>query len=79
MNANISSPEGTQVRTADQVRADFDRRGLTIATWARANGFRAKAVQQVLSRPTAGRFGVAHRIAVALGLKNGVVEPQDAA
>ena len=55
--------------TPEQVRARFFARGETFAEWARKNGFSREAVSAVLNGTNKGRFGTAHEIAVALGLK----------
>ena len=49
--------------------------GLTAAAWARANNFPVRVVQELLRDRAKGNYGVAHDIAVALGIKEG--EPTD--
>ena len=61
------------VKTAQQVRAEFREAGVTVAEWARANGFERMTVVDVLHGRRAGNYGEAHRVAVALGLKAGRV------
>ena len=61
------------VRTPAEVRQEFARRGLSIASWARAHGFFAPLVYQVLSQKKLATRGECHRIAVALTLKDGEV------
>jgi len=58
------------LRTPKQVRDEFSRRGLSIASWARENGFPPPLVYRVLSGVKPQR-GLTHDIAVALGLKEG--------
>lgn len=65
----ISSP----LRTPDEVRADFDRQGMTVAQFARDHGLNQATVYQVLSGQKKGRRGEAHRAAVLLGLKAGEI------
>ncbi|GIX37998.1 MAG: DNA-binding protein [Silanimonas sp.] len=68
------------LRTPAEVRADFERRGQSIRAWARAHGLLPETVYQVLSGAKRGRRGEAHRAAVLLGLKDGVIErPESAA
>lgn len=55
------------------VRAEFNEAGITIAGWARANGFARMTVVDVLLGRRDGHYGEAHRVAVALGLKKGCV------
>lgn len=62
------------IRTPEEVRAEFDRLGMTVADFARRHGFRNPGiVYQVLSGEKKGRRGEAHRAAVLLGLKQGIV------
>lgn len=61
-------------KTPAQVRQDFDRRGQSIQGWAKAHGLNPNTVYQVLKGEKKGRRGEAHRAAVLLGLKDGVVE-----
>ena len=65
---------GKQLRTIAEVRADFDRRGLTIREWSRRNGLCDRIVREVLRGRFQGKYGAAHKAAVLLGLKDGVVE-----
>lgn len=62
------------LRTAQEVKKDFERRGITINQWARENGFWPAQVHQLLTGKSKGRYGAAHRIAVRLGMKDGVEE-----
>ncbi len=62
-----------KIKTREQVREEFDRKGITIAKWARENEFSEPMVYQVLSGKKKGRRGSAHNIAIALGIKDGVL------
>jgi gp16 family phage-associated protein len=64
-------------KTRKQARTDFDRRGISIASWARENDFSEHLVYQVLSGAKKGRRGAAHNIAVALGIKEGVANTSE--
>jgi gp16 family phage-associated protein len=64
------------LRTANEVKADFDAKGISVAEWSRTHGFRSGIVYQVLSGDKKGRRGEAHRAAVLLGLKRGIVIDQ---
>ena len=57
----------------EQVRQQFKDAGISVAEWARANGFTRVTVVDVLHGRTVGHRGEGHRVAVALGLKQGVV------
>lgn len=47
--------------------------GISLSEWARAHGFSAPLVYQVLSGKRKGVRGESHRIAVALQLKDGSI------
>lgn len=55
------------------LRDRFKQAGVTISAWAKANGFTRMAVVDVLRGKRVGRYGECHRVAVALGLKDGKV------
>ena len=61
-------------KTVDEVRADLDRRGKSIREWAREHGISDRIVYAVLHGRFKGRRGQAHKAAVLLGLKDGIVE-----
>lgn len=60
-------------KTPEQVKAEFERTGISIAKWAEAQGFDRYTVYGVLSGRHKGSRGKTHQIAVALGLKKGVI------
>ena len=60
-------------RTAQQVRDEFRRKGISIGSWADANGFSRASVNQVLTGRNAASVGIGHKIAVLLGLKDGEI------
>lgn len=64
--------------SAAEVKADFERNGISVAAWAKANGFHRGAVYAVLAGRCKAKYGAAHAIAVALGLKTGTVVTTDA-
>jgi len=57
-------------------RARFNRVGYTIPQFARELGVHPEMVRRVLWGTIAGKRGQAHKIAVALGLKDGVIVPE---
>ena len=65
--------ESRTIRTPQEVRSEWNRVGMTQAEWARRNGFKESTVSQVLSGKCACSRGVGHRIAVMLGIKDGVI------
>jgi gp16 family phage-associated protein len=57
------------VKTPEQVKAEFARQGITTTGWARDHGFPPREVILVLNGYYKCNYGRAHKIAVALGLK----------
>lgn len=63
------------MRTSQEVRSELQKRGLSIADWARQNGLTPELVHQVLNSNKIPVRGKSHQIAVKLGLKDGIIEP----
>lgn len=61
------------LRTADEAREALKRQGVSISSWAIANGFSTTMVFEVLGGRKKCIRGQAHKIAVKLGLKEGEV------
>lgn len=61
-------------RTSDEVRAEIERRGKTIREVAKEIGVNERIVYELLRGRFKGRRGQAHKAAVLLGLKAGIVE-----
>ena len=61
------------MKTTEQVKADFCRKGISIASWARAQGFGRLEVYRVINGKAKARRGKAHKIAVLLGMKDGEI------
>lgn len=61
------------LRTAEDVRAELKRKGVSITSWATANGFSTNLVIEVLAGRKKCTRGQAHIIAVKLGLKEGEI------
>lgn len=70
---------GCKTRTIEEVSADFSRRGLSVADWARENGVRPMVVYDLLQGRSAGKRGQSHRAAVLLGIKDGVIDRAEGA
>ncbi|MDD5297544.1 MAG: DNA-binding protein [Rhodocyclaceae bacterium] len=64
----------SQLKTPEEVRADFERRGVNVSKWARDHGLTRQAVFDVINGKTKGKRGNAHKAAVLLGIKDGVIE-----
>lgn len=60
--------------TTEQARAELDRRGISIAEFSRINELNKNLVSDLLNGRKKGRRGEAHRAAVLLGIKDGVIE-----
>lgn len=61
------------MRTPEDVLKEFARKGIPIATWARAKGYDADLTRAILRKERACLRGQSHNIAVELGLKDGEV------
>lgn len=65
-------------RTIADVRAEFQRKGISVSAWAAANGFNSNLVHEVLAGRKKGLRGDSHKIMVLLGLKEGeIANPAD--
>ena len=62
------------MRTPAQVKTDFRRRGITIASWAHKHGVHHQIVRDLLDGKLKGNYGTAYKVAVMLKLVDGVTE-----
>ncbi|WP_312272368.1 DNA-binding protein [Pseudomonas sp.] len=60
--------------TTEQARANLDRQGISIAEFSRRHELNKNLVSDLLAGRKKGKRGMAHRAAVLLGLKDGVIE-----
>ena len=65
----LLSPGENKILTAEEIKARLQARGITVAAWAEANGYKRQRVYRVMGGLEKCRFGVCHQIAVDLGLK----------
>ena len=65
-------------KTAAQVKDEFKKHGISIAGWARANGYSTQLTFDILAGKRNPTRGQSHNIAVTLGLKDGHVMKSDA-
>jgi gp16 family phage-associated protein len=65
-----------KLQTRQEVRKHLAYTGTSITAWARKNGFSADQVRDVLRKETPCRFGHSHKIAVLLGIKDGVIQEE---
>lgn len=70
---HTSTQAANWVSRTDEVRREFESRGVSIAAWARAHGYSCQLVYQILKCQKPCLRGQSHEIAVRLGLKNGVI------
>lgn len=61
------------MKTIAEVKAEMWRRGETASDWARKHRVSTETVRGVLCGRIKGRNGEAHKVAVLLGLKDGVI------
>lgn len=61
------------IKTAEQVKEEFKNKGISISGWAKVNGFNREYVHSILAGNHQCKFGIGHKIAVLLGLKEGEV------
>ncbi len=66
-----------QLKTPEQVRVDFERRGVNVSKWARDRGLTRQSVFDVINGKTKGKRGDAHKAAVLLGIKDGVIDDNE--
>lgn len=70
----ITQAENGFLRSLEDVERDLDRKGISKADWAREHGIKPGVLYEIFSRRSSCRRGEAHRAAVLLGLKEGVIE-----
>lgn len=59
------------LKTREEVLADFARKGISISGWSKAHGVCRATVRGVLYGRLSGRIGKSHIVAVLLGIKEG--------
>ncbi|MFL1562006.1 DNA-binding protein [Pseudomonas sp. O64] len=61
------------IRTAAQAKAWLDHQGKSVQAFAREHGVDPATTYQVLVGRKKGRRGEAHKVAVLLGMKEGII------
>lgn len=61
------------LKTPEEVLAEFTSKGISLRSWALANGVSPQAVRGLLKDGRKGRIGESHKAAVKLGLKHGEI------
>ncbi|TFY87185.1 DNA-binding protein [Pseudomonas kairouanensis] len=66
------------IRTAAQAKAWLEHQGKSVQAFAREHGVDPATTYQVLAGRKKGRRGEAHKVAVLLGMKEGIIvdEPE---
>lgn len=67
-----------RVKSLSEARAEFHRSGRSVVSWAKAHGFSVNLRYMVLAGQRPGLRGQSHKIAVLLGIKDGVIEEEAA-
>lgn len=67
----------SKLKTAEEAKAEITKNGMTLAKWAIKNGLSPSVVYAVLKGGLQGNYGEAHRAAVLLGMKDGVIADED--
>jgi gp16 family phage-associated protein len=62
-----------KLRTPQEIKAEWLRKGLGQNDWARRHGFRPATVSHVLNGINKATKGDGHKIAVLLGIKDGEI------
>lgn len=62
------------LKTRDEARQELRWKGISIAGFARKHGVSPDQVRDVLRKDTPCNFGASHKIAVLLGIKDGVID-----
>ena len=68
----------TGIRTAAQAKAWLEHQGKSVQEFARENGVDPATTYQVLAGRKKGKRGEAHKVAVLLGMKDGIIPSRDA-
>lgn len=65
-----------KVKTLAEAKAEFHRSGKSVTAWAKEHGFSVDLTYMVLAGKRQGLRGESHKIAVLLGIKDGVIEDE---
>lgn len=63
----------TGIRTAAQAKAWLEHQGKSVQEFAREHGIDPATTYQVLAGRKKGKRGEAHKVAVLLGMKDGII------
>ena len=65
------------IRTAAQAKAWLEHQGKSVQEFAREHGVDPATTYQVLAGRKKGRRGEAHKVAVLLGMKDGIIPTEE--
>jgi gp16 family phage-associated protein len=71
MNRTPDPEREERIRKAAEAKAELLRKGISISQWAVSNGFSTAMVFEILKGERKCVRGQSHKIAVALGIKEG--------
>lgn len=60
--------------TRKEARENISRQGKSLTQWADENGLTLSIVRDVLRKERPCHFGLSHKAAVRLGIKDGIIE-----
>lgn len=63
-----------QLKSREEAKKELARHGISVTAWAKSHGFTVNQVRDVLRKERPCNFGASHRIAVLLGIKDGVID-----
>lgn len=63
-----------QLKSREEAKKELARRGMSVTAWAKSHGFTVDQVRDVLRKNRPCNFGASHRIAVLLGIKDGIID-----
>lgn len=62
------------IKTPEEALAEFRRTGRSVRSWAKEHGFCEQLVTTILKGKRPCHRGTSHKVAVLLGIKDGVIE-----
>lgn len=60
--------------TRKEARENISRQGKSLTQWAEENGLTLSVVRDVFRKDNPCHFGMSHKAAVLLGIKDGIIE-----
>lgn len=66
-----------QLKTREEVVADFERKGISVSSWAKKHKIPRSIVYGILNGTRKARIGLGHKAAVLLGIKDGEIVEEE--